>query len=100
MSLKVKVSAIGLLDMLKFKNQTKVREKTIEKGAETPLPSSYAANALAEKMHPRAQKMTVCEIIPRADDVKTFVLRTENGQSAAPFSAGQYISFSMEAYPG
>ena len=97
MSLKVKVSAIGLLDMLKFKNQTKVREKTIEKGAETPLPSSYAANALAEKMHPRAQKMTVCEIIPRADDVKTFVLRTENGQSAAPFSAGQYISFSMEA---
>ena len=97
MSLKVKVSAIGLLDMLKFKNQTEVREKTIEKGAETPLPSSYAANALAEKMHPRAQKMTVCEIIPRADDVKTFVLRTENGQSAAPFSAGQYISFSMEA---
>ena len=97
MPLKIKVNAIGLLDMLKFKNQTKVREKTIEKGAETPLPSSYAANVTAEQMHPRTQKMTVCEIIPRADDVKTFVLRTENGQSAAPFSAGQYISFSMEA---
>lgn len=97
MPLKIKVSAIGLLDMLKFKNQTKVREKTIEKGAETPLPSSYGANAAAEKMHPRAQKMTVCEIIPRAEDVKTFILRTENGQSAAPFSAGQYISFSIKA---
>lgn len=52
MSLKVKVSAIGLLDMLKFKNQTKVREKTIEKGAETPLPSSYAGKCPGGKNAP------------------------------------------------
>lgn len=96
MSLNVKVSAIGLMDMLKFKNQTKVREETIRKGSAAPLPKDFGANATARKMHPEQQELMVSQIITRSPDVKTFVFQTVDGKSAAAFRAGQYLSFSLE----
>lgn len=44
MAVKVKVKPIGLLDMLKFKNQVKEREKVIDRAKAMPFPKEYETN--------------------------------------------------------
>lgn len=95
MALKIKVGPIGLLDMLKFKQQANVRRKTIAKTPSTPLPKVYNTNAKAEILHPSYQLVTVTEIEQHGADVKTYILSVKSGK-AAYFRAGQYLSVELK----
>lgn len=92
MALNVKVGLIGKLDMLKFKNQAKVREKAIQASSASPLPKIPKANAKAKLLHPERQLVTVAAINQNGADAKTIVLKSADGKPLAPFRAGQYIS--------
>ena len=54
MALKVKVGLIGLLDMLKFANLAKDREKVIEATPANDVVADYPINNFAKAMHPEA----------------------------------------------
>ncbi len=88
---KVKISAIGLIDMLYFKNKYKEREKMIQ-DAEAHLPNATPiTNRKAAERHPDSQQFVIAEVIERGRDVKTYVLRKKDGSMPAPFRAGQYL---------
>ena len=93
--LNYKVSIIGALDMLKFKNMPKVREAAIQAAPATPLPKTLTTNEKAKLRHPETQHVTVAEIRQNGPDAKTIVLKTEDGSPLAPYRAGQYISVSV-----
>ena len=87
-----KVKLIGALDMLRFKNMPKVREKAIQAASSAPLPKTLTTNEKAKQRHPEKQEVIVAEIRRNGADAKTIVLKTEDGSALAPFRAGQYIS--------
>ena len=87
-----KVKLIGALDMLRFKNMPKVREAAIQAAPATPLPKTLTTNEKAKVRHPESQRVVVAEIRQNGPDVKTIVLRSEDGAPLAPFRAGQYVS--------
>lgn len=93
--LNYKVSLIGALDMLKFKNMPKVREKAIQASSAAPLPKTLTTNEKAKQRHPAKQEVVVADIRPNGADAKTIVLRTEDGSPLAPYRAGQYVSVSI-----
>ena len=84
------VKPIGKLDMLQFKKLVPNRRKKLQAGAPDPVTSIYNVNKLANLLHPKSQKLTIAEVIPHGDIVKTFIL---SGENLAPFRAGQYLSF-------
>lgn len=90
--LNYKVGMIGALDMLRFKNMPKVREKAIQAASSAPLPKTLTTNEKAKQRHPEKQEVIVAEIRRNGADAKTIVLKTEDGSALAPFRAGQYIS--------
>ena len=92
----VKVGLIGKLDMLKFKNITKVREKAIQAAPATPLPKTYTTNEKAKAHHPARQDVVVSEIRQNGPDAKTIVLKTPDGSRLALFRAGQYVSVAVD----
>lgn len=93
--LNYKVSLIGALDMLKFKNMPKVREKAIQASSAAPLPKTLTTNEKAKQRHPAKQEVVVADIRSNGADAKTIVLRTEDGRPLAPYRAGQYVSVSI-----
>lgn len=96
MDMKIKVGSIGLLDMLKFKNQVKVREKHIQTGTLQPVKGEFKTNRLASALHPECQKLQICDIIKHNENTKTFVFSSADKQPLAYFRAGQYLSFSLD----
>ena len=88
----VKIGLIGKLDMLKFKNITKVREKHIQATPATPLPKVLPTNEKAKLHHPASQEVVIKEIRQNGSDAKTIVLKSANGSRLALFRAGQYVS--------
>lgn len=88
---KVKISPIGLIDMLYFKNKPKKREKQIQRTKAEELTKTYQSNIKAAKRHPNEQIFVIDNIIDEAWDTKTYVLKTKNNQPAALFRAGQYV---------
>ena len=90
--LNYKVGMIGALDMLRFKNMPKVREKAIQAASSAPLPKTLTTNEKAKQRHPEKQEVIAAEIRQNGADAKTIVLKTEDGSALAPFRAGQYIS--------
>ena len=93
----IKVSLIGALDMLKFKNLADTRRKTIENAPAKPLPKTIGTNEKAMFMHPRRQLVRIKDKIPNGPDAVTVVLEKAEGGALAPFRAGQYISVSVSA---
>lgn len=91
MGVKVKISPVGLQDMLFFKNLPLTREQTIEQTPLKEVNGTFAVNENAKMMHPDAQHMIIESITDRAD-AKTFLLKKEDGSPAAFFRAGQYVS--------
>ena len=88
----VKMSAIGLLDMLRFKNMKIRRDQIIEKTPMLALVENYASNRNAEARHPNSQFFTIEDIEVRGrGDVKTYTLRRTDGQNPAFFRAGQFV---------
>ena len=88
----VKMSAVGLLDMLRFKNMKVRRDKIIENTPVTALVENYASNRNAAVRHPLSQFFTIEDIKERGrGDVKTYTLRRTDGQNPAFFRAGQFV---------
>lgn len=94
---KIKVGAIGIADILKFLNMTKVREKTINSAPAKEVKGDFTINKKAKSLHPDCQKMTVSEIIEHPESgAKTFILKNKDNTGAAFFRAGQYLSIQMQ----
>lgn len=89
---KVKVGAIGLDDMLKFKNLGKNRSKWIASGSTEDIQVDPVLK-LSKAFHPGLQKVTITDIKEETYHAKTFVLTSE--KPLAPFKAGQYISIKV-----
>jgi len=88
----VKMSFIGLLDMLRFKNMKVQRDKIIESTPALALVENYASNQNAAARHPLSQFFTIEDIQVRGKgDVKTFTLRRNDGKNPAFFRAGQFV---------
>ena len=88
----VKMSPIGLLDMLRFKNMKVQRDRIIESTPVTALVENYASNQNAAARHPISQFFTIEDIKERGrGDVRTYTLRRTDGQNPAFFRAGQFV---------
>ncbi|MEN6419690.1 MAG: FAD-binding oxidoreductase, partial [Clostridiaceae bacterium] len=87
------VKPIGLFDMLHFKKMVPARQKALANGSTDPVTGVYGANKLASRLHPKAQKLTIAEVIDHGENAKSFVL---TGKNLAPFRAGQYLSVSLK----
>ena len=97
MPVNVKVGLVGALDMLKFKNMSKVREKAIQAAPAKEITADYAVNNNAKALHPDYQKLTVSKIIDHSGaGAKTFVLEKADGSLPAYFRAGQYLSLKLK----
>jgi len=90
--LKFHVKPVGLLDMLQFKKLVPRREKKLAEGSLERATAVYPVNRLAAYMHPKAQQVTVTEVIEHGDIAKTYIL---SGKELAPFRAGQYLSVGL-----
>ena len=95
MAASVKIGLIGKLDMLKFKNITKVRESVIQSSPATPLPKTLTTNEKARAHHPVRQNVVIADIRQNGADARTIVLKTADGSRLALFRAGQYVSVSV-----
>lgn len=97
--MKVKISPIGFMDMLKFKNMAAEREKAIETAPDTPLPTTDRINELARVFHPQQQFLRIEAIIKENKDTKTLILvpdREKGTVRIAPFKAGSYLNISVK----
>ena len=97
MAVEVKVGLIGALDMLKFKNMAKVREKAIKAAPALEITADYAINNKAKALHPDYQELVVDKVIDHEGaGAKTFVMRSKDGGPVAFFRAGQYLSLKLK----
>jgi len=88
------------LNKMDFTKVVPTRNQKISDAPAKSLPplSSYKANEIAAALHPKNQKLKVAKIIEQSSDVKSFILvaDVESGtQSLAYFSAGQYLSITL-----
>ncbi len=96
MALNVKVGLIGKLDMLKFKNMPKVREKAIANAPAKEITGEFAMNRKAAHLHPDTLNLVISEIISHENaSSKTYVLRRKDGEALPYFRAGQYLSLKL-----
>ena len=92
--LNVKVGLIGKLDMLKFKNMSKVREKAIQAAPAGEISGVFPVNENAKALHPDFLELEIESVIER-NAAKTFVLKSVDGKPLPYFRAGQYISLKL-----
>lgn len=92
---KIKVSLIGALDMLKFKNLAQTRRDAIAAAELKPLPVTMVTNEKAMFMHPRRQLVVIKEKRPIGKDGVLVTFENAEKKPLAPFRAGQYISVSV-----
>ncbi len=89
------------LNPMDFTKMTPTRQAKIEAAPAKPLPptDSYKPNELAKSLHPDVQHLKVAKVIEHGSDAKSYWLEAnpEKGTKAlAWFSAGQYLSISLE----
>ena len=92
------------LNPMDFTKMTPTRQAKIEAAPAKPLPptDAYKPNELAKALHPGTQHLKVAKVVEHGADVKSFWLEAdpEKGTNAlAWFSAGQYLSVSLEVGP-
>ena len=92
------------LNPMDFTKMTPARQAKIEAAPANPLPptDSYKPNELAKALHPAVQHLKVTMIIDHGNGVKSFRLSANPAKgtdSLAWFSAGQYLSISLEIGP-
>ncbi len=96
--------ALWKLNPMDFTKMNPTRQAKIEAAPAKALPAtdSYVPNQIAKALHPGIQYLKVAKIIEHSADVKTFWLEAnaDKGTKAlAWFSAGQYLSISLEVGP-
>ena len=89
------------LNPMDFTKMNPTRQAKIEAAPAAALPDadSYKPNQLANALHPEVQYVKVAQIDEISADVKTFWLEADSSrgtQSLAWFSAGQYLSVTLE----
>lgn len=92
---------LSKLNPMDFTKMTPTRQAKIEAAPATALPAtdSYKPNELAKALHPDVQYLKVSKIVEHSADVKTYYLEADSSKgtnSLAWFSAGQYLSISLE----
>ena len=97
MAVNVKIGLIGALDMLKFKNMSKVREKVIQAAPAREITADYVINNKARALHPDYQELVIDKVIDHgAAGSKTYLMRSKDGSPLAYFRAGQYLSLKLD----
>ena len=91
MSKKIKVGKNSYLDMLKFKNLGKTRDKVIDEYCGDKVFYSDPISDKSEHLHQESLKVRVTDIIPRYD-AKEYVLSNIDNYPLPYFRAGSYIS--------
>ena len=92
----VKISLIGALDMLKFKNMASDREKEIQAAPANPIIANFPINENAKALHPDHLDLVVKEIVDHSEaGAKSFVFMREDGKPLPYFRAGQYLSLKL-----
>ena len=96
--------AMWKLNPMDFTKMTPTREARIEAAPAKALPAtdSYLPNKIAKALHPNKQYVKVAEVIEQSADTKTFWLEAnpaKGTEALAWFSAGQYLSVSLEIGP-
>ena len=96
--------ALWKLNPLDFTKMNPTRQAKIEAAPAKALPAtdSYVPNRIAKALHPGVQHLKVAKVVGHGAEVKTFWLEAdeEKGTKAlAWFSAGQYLSVSLEIGP-
>lgn len=97
--LKIKIKALGLLDLMAFKNLVPNRRKIIEKGSTTPKAAEQPMNKLAKSLHPNVQNLVVSEVIEEGGNIVSYRLTPDikmGTEQCAFFKAGQYLSIIIE----
>ena len=89
------------LNPMDFTKMTPARQAKIEAAPAKALPptDSYKPNQIANALHPEVQYLKVSKIVEHGKDAKSYWLEAhaEKGTTAlAWFSAGQYLSISLE----
>ena len=89
------------LNPMDFTKLTPARHEKIAQAPAKPMPSplSYKPNQIASALHPKAQYLRVAKIVERGADVKSYYLEPDplrGTWSLAWFSAGQYLSVSLD----
>ena len=92
---------LNKLNPMDFTKMTPTRQAKIEAAPAKALPptDSYKPNQIANALHPEVQYLKVSKIVEYGTDAKSFYLEpnAEKGTtSLAWFSAGQYLSISLE----
>ena len=89
------------LNPMDFTKMTPNRQAKIDAAPATPVRAidSYVPNKIAKALHPGTQYVKLAEIIEQTPDTKTFWLEADPARGTeklAWFSAGQYLSVSLE----
>ncbi len=96
MALNVKISLIGALDMLKFKNMAADREKAIQRAPAREITADFPINNNARALHPDHLDLVVKEVVDHPGaGAKSFILAREDGAPLPLFRAGQYLSLKL-----
>ena len=93
--------ALWKLNPMDFTKMNPTRQAKIEAAPAKALPAtdSYKPNQLAKALHPGVQYLKVAKIDAYSNDMKTFWLEADvakGTEKLAWFSAGQYLSISLE----
>ena len=93
--------ALWKLNPMDFTKMNPTRQAKIEAAPAKALPAiaSYVPNQIAKALHPGTQYVKVAQIDAHSPDVKTFWLEADAARGTgalAWFSAGQYLSVSLE----
>jgi len=92
----VKVSLIGALDMLKFKNMAADREKAIQAAPANEIVATFPINENAKALHPDFIDLVVKDVVDHGEaGAKSFVFAREDGKPLPYFRAGQYLSLKL-----
>ena len=96
--------ALWKLNPMDFTKMNPTRQAKIAAAPAQALPAtdSYLPNKIAKALHPGKQFVKVAEVIEQSADTKTFWLEADPARgtdSLAWFSAGQYLSVSLEIGP-
>lgn len=90
---RVKIISLDSVDVNRYKEIEKARQKYISSGNGKLTPIAYNTNEMAMTMHPKKQIVRVKDIIEEGRGIKTFVfIPSVEGSKLAPFRAGQLIN--------
>lgn len=93
---KVRINPVPLVDMLRFKNMAKKREKVIEKAEAEEIKGEWDINRNAERLHPGRLELVIADIIEHpGSDAKTYVLKKKDSSPLPYFRAGEYLSLKL-----